>query len=603
MSLIFDVCFVSWHSISLSFFLVLKGVMLIMGLLGGNKRSADRKVAKSVNTSLKVSEDAKNVSDENKVVTGFSEVKPMVATGSSLDWNSGESVEEPEFDLKSYLVKYQDSFELPKDFDFDAPFYIFTDELKRKAVPIFGKYTDMCHFYYNILKQVNDKKGFTHIVTPVIPFTENAKNRCYDHMSDVEYQGLLGNLDALNKFWLGDKSIPLFGLLHSVFSGLSLSSEDLQSIAMILAKRSCELYDSNLLPDPAGFVDLGSFRSPVETGGGTIVAKVDGPEGVNEFNVIGSNARMSFKDALSPIEIEKRLNVWVYGQSDAKKAAAMFVYKHAVLKKRSNLLFYGPTGCGKTEIWRALKRCYPNVAIKIMDASMISANGWAGGLHVRDLFDGYEGGPLIIVLDEFDKLACEKAVGSTGTDHSALAQSNLLKMLDGDVLYFGDDGRMNFNSKSKSVDCSNISVVMCGSFDSLITKRSSKKQIGFVENVFGKTSNEINEDDLIKAGMRREIAGRIQRLVECDDLDVDGYTSILKDIVLLQYSREYKCNVVLSDDSISELVNKAIDAKLGVRWMKNRVETAMDYYIYDNFKDISSWKDDYKIELDKYLML
>lgn len=38
---------------------------------------------------------------------------------------------------------------------------------------------------------------------------------------------------------------------------------------------------------------------------------------------------------------------------------------------------------------------------------------------------------LIVVLDEADKICCETAIGSTGTDYNAIIQNSLLKMLDG----------------------------------------------------------------------------------------------------------------------------------------------------------------------------
>lgn len=52
--------------------------------------------------------------------------------------------------------------------------------------------------------------------------------------------------------------------------------------------------------------------------------------------------------------------------------------------KKRNVLFAGPTGCGKTEIWRVLSQLYPN--IQIVDGTMLTMEGWSGAFKLRDIF-------------------------------------------------------------------------------------------------------------------------------------------------------------------------------------------------------------------------
>lgn len=61
----------------------------------------------------------------------------------------------------------------------------------------------------------------------------------------------------------------------------------------------------------------------------------------------------------SPKEIEEWIHTGggIIGQDAAVKAAAMTVYNHYE-GRPSVSLFIGPTGSGKTEIWRALQREY-----------------------------------------------------------------------------------------------------------------------------------------------------------------------------------------------------------------------------------------------------
>lgn len=49
-------------------------------------------------------------------------------------------------------------------------------------------------------------------------------------------------------------------------------------------------------------------------------------------------------------------------------------------------LFLGPTGCGKTEIWRVMQKLYSN--IYIIDSTRLTKEGWTGGFKFADVFDG-----------------------------------------------------------------------------------------------------------------------------------------------------------------------------------------------------------------------
>lgn len=51
--------------------------------------------------------------------------------------------------------------------------------------------------------------------------------------------------------------------------------------------------------------------------------------------------------------------------------------------KKRNVLFAGPTGCGKTEIWRVLSQLYPNIKL-----SMVQCLQWKAGavrFKLRDI--------------------------------------------------------------------------------------------------------------------------------------------------------------------------------------------------------------------------
>lgn len=106
----------------------------------------------------------------------------------------------------------------------------------------------------------------------------------------------------------------------------------------------------------------------------------------------------------TPKLIYQYLGEHVYGQEEAKRGAAMLVYNH-LQGHRRNMLVAGPTGCGKTEIWRTLQKKFS--FIKIINGPQLSCDGWKGSYHVKDIF--LEEKPqmrehMIVVVDEADKL-------------------------------------------------------------------------------------------------------------------------------------------------------------------------------------------------------
>ena len=269
----------------------------------------------------------------------------------------------------------------------------------------------------------------------------------------------------------------------------------------------------------------------------------------------------------------------VIGQEYAVKAAAMIVYSQ-LSGRRSNAVFCGPSGCGKSEIWRCLARMFPGL-IRMMDFSRFTAEGWRGTQQISDIFSGLDpdrlrSAGLIVVLDEADKVLCEHAMGAGGTDYHALLQNDLLKMLNGDVIEFG----AHDNQPAMAVDCANVSVVMLGAFETLLAgKAGDAKHIGFGAapgiGDLGSHGN-ISYDELIKAGTRREIAGRINRIVALNPLEAAGYREIIKGPTLSGLEKDFGCRIVIDDTAAGLLSQQAARSGLGVRWAKSAIRNAVD---------------------------
>ncbi len=401
-------------------------------------------------------------------------------------------------------------------------------------------------FWTSLLTKTCRDQAFSSLENPALTFTRKAKAGDYDALSDGEYSLLLDDTEEESVFW-ENKSQRFAGeILQSALSRTFIGEKQLAVIADQLAQCS----------------SLEDYRRQKE----------------QEDDVQARH--------YTPKEIYGMIDRKVYGQQEAKKAASLVVYNW-LEGRRSNVIFCGPTGCGKSEIWRCLAREFPD-SIRIVDASRLSADGWKGSVHVRDFFEGSEKEMAvlakrgrILVLDEADKLCCEK-IFSNGVECNAHIQNSLLKMLDGDVLSFGEEDK----KPAFSVDCSKVSVVMLGAFENLMKDKGSKdSRMGFggtprITCDYGNT--QITYEDLIHAGMRREIAGRMNRIVPLRPLDLDDYQAILTGPALEDLQCFTGKKILLSRESIEYLCQQAVDTRLGVRWMKSRILTAVDNLQFDD---------------------
>ena len=107
---------------------------------------------------------------------------------------------------------------------------------------------------------------------------------------------------------------------------------------------------------------------------------------------------------MSPQELETLLRSrGIIGQDKAVRTAAIIVYRHFVQRCASVNLFCGPTGCGKTQIWRVLAAEFPHV--RIFDSSTLTNEGWRGSnkmsYHFRAMLPECRE-KAILVFDEFE---------------------------------------------------------------------------------------------------------------------------------------------------------------------------------------------------------
>ena len=251
-----------------------------------------------------------------------------------------------------------------------------------------------------------------------------------------------------------------------------------------------------------------------------------------------------------------------------------------------NMILAGPTGCGKTEIWRSLQKRFP--FIKIVNGPQIACDGWKGSYHVKDIFleePAEKVKKMLIVIDEADKLF-EPSIGSAGVDYSRKIQNEFLKIMDGDKVEFVSEGN---DAKKTTIDCSHVSFVFCGSFETLLQNREDKPAtIGFFQNTApDEEAESITIEDLVEYGnVRREIAGRIQQIVALNALTVDDFEHILNSrkqmSPIRQLEKLYMVNLSVDDKTKRILAEKAAGKNLGCRYMRSQIQSMLDEKMFDD---------------------
>ena len=400
------------------------------------------------------------------------------------------------------------------------------------------------------------------VENPLLDFVVQAKSGELDDIPDEEYNVRSKDCQQFAAIWHKEPRRTAGDIFLDALQMTSISREYREKIIELLAE--CSLH-SDYLPkqEPAG-----GSPSPQEVPG------------------ISGSEHTSDSYCVSPRSIYSSLCRRIQGQDEAKRVAATITYNH-VKGRRSTAVFCGPSGCGKSEIWRQLSKDFPDL-IRIVDASRMSAEGWKGSFHLRDIFEGIpaadlEDHGLIVVLDEADKICCEAAVGAGGTNYNALTQNSLLKMLDGDMIEFGHEDN---NRKAFKVDCSHVSVVLLGAFEHLLKNKSeSRGGIGFGSSLQSRcdySNTKISYEDLISAGMRREIAGRINRIALLQPLSVSDYRALLTGPVMDDLQTMGGCRIEIDEHSVDLLSEQASKTELGVRWMRSQLINALDDLMFDD---------------------
>lgn len=317
----------------------------------------------------------------------------------------------------------------------------------------------------------------------------------------------------------------------------------------------------------------------------------------------------------TPKEIKAFLDKYVIGQDNAKKYLSVAVYNHYkrlsqptdddVEIEKSNIIMVGPTGTGKTLLAKTIAKLL-KVPFAIVDATVLTEAGYVGedieSLLVRLLqacdYNVEEAQRGIVFIDEIDKIARKGDNPSITRDVSGEGvQQGLLKLLEGSIVNVPPQGgRKHPEQKMIPVDTKNILFICGGAFEGIeqkIAHRLNSRVVGYgVENVArnlrrDKLLNYVMPQDLRSFGLIPEIIGRLPILMNLEPLDRDALRRILTEpnnAIIKQYVKLFEIDgvkLVIPDETLDFIVDKAIEFKLGARGLRSIVETIMVDAMYE----------------------
>ena len=343
---------------------------------------------------------------------------------------------------------------------------------------------------------------------------------------------------------------------------------------------------------------------------------------VKSYSVIdesSSKNNLNNFETLKPSLIKDSLDKFVIGQEKIKKSVSVAVYNHykrlislsknklnnqSVNIDKSNILFLGPTGTGKTLIAKSLATIL-NVPFVIVDATVLTEAGYVGEdvenilvrLYHEANYDIEKTEKGIIYIDEIDKISRKSSNASITRDVSGEGvQQSLLKIIEGTIANIPPQGgRKHPEQPLVKIDTTNILFICGGTFDGIteiIERRKKGGGIGFDREISNNQNKEkllssVRADDIINYGFIPELMGRLPIISSLEPLTTEIMLDILTkpaNSIINQYKYLFKLDnikLTFTKTALKEIVRLAFKRKTGARALRAVIEEIMLEIMYE----------------------
>ena len=317
------------------------------------------------------------------------------------------------------------------------------------------------------------------------------------------------------------------------------------------------------------------------------------------------------------------------GQDSARRALCLMAYRHvkrikriyidgvdrAELPRKSNFLFVGPTGSGKTFLVESLFGKILKLPTALVDITTYSETGYVGQdpstILTRLLHTADENPMLasigIVCLDEFDKIASGQnnaifaGAGTTKDVTGMGVQRELLKMLEASEVVVPLDLTHSSYADHVVMSTADIAFIAAGAFSGfqqIAHRRAMRDQIGFGRD---QTAGGFDPDAIAvdfsaeqvesvanfqAYGFLPELVARFTRVVPFKSLDVGTLKDILRSDVITRMTKEFKLEgfeLAIDEEVLDHVVGDAIKRETGARGLASTLTRHLEEVAFGAF--------------------
>jgi ATP-dependent Clp protease ATP-binding subunit ClpX len=317
------------------------------------------------------------------------------------------------------------------------------------------------------------------------------------------------------------------------------------------------------------------------------------------------------------------------GQDNARRALCLMAYRHikrikriyidgvdrAELPRKSNFLFVGPTGSGKTFLVESLFGKILKLPTALVDITTYSETGYVGQdpstILTRLLHTADENPMLasigIVCLDEFDKIASGQnnaifaGAGTTKDVTGMGVQRELLKMLEASEVVVPLDLTHSSYADHVVMSTADIAFIAAGAFSGfqqIAHRRAMRDSIGFGRDQAVSTSDpdaiavDFTADQVENVanfqayGFLPELVARFTRVVPFKALDAQTLKDILGSDVIARMTREYKLEgftLEIHEEVLDHIVLDALKRETGARGLASTLTRELEDVAFGAF--------------------